>query len=117
MGLLFLPDSPQGIDAKTLEVPHFGRDLDTNEDMRGTIRSETIVELGDLTVAHGLAELEETAGTLRNPHSQECLPLSTDLGTLCDVTQTVEVDVCATVDSHEVAAGGVGLVLADRGDG
>ncbi len=62
---------------------------------------QTIVKFGDIAVAQHAAELQKGAGLLGNSDGKQCLAFLTHFGAFGDMTQAVEIHVCAAVDAGQ----------------
>ncbi len=82
------------------------RHLQSHEDIGLVGVGDPVVELGDRTaLADRLDEAPKAAPCLGNRHGEHRLAVFTDLGSLGDEAQTIEVHVRATGDGHEGLAG------------
>ena len=93
--------------------------LHADEDVRFAVSVIAIVELGDLALAHRLAEGLEATRLFGDGHGDDRFALLAQLGALSNVAQAVEVDVGAGIDTHQhFAVGALTLdVLLDPGHG
>ena len=65
--------------------------------MRGLLVVIAVIEFGDAAPSDRLTELAKTARLLRNLDCKQHLPFFADCGSLCNMAQTIKVDVGATI--------------------
>ncbi|MCY1175150.1 hypothetical protein D9M73_153740 [compost metagenome] len=90
----------QAVDQRTARVG-VRMGLHANEDVRLTIGMVAVVEFGDLTFANRLAERLEAARLLGDGNGNDGFAAFTQLGTLGNMAQAVEVDVGTGVDGYQ----------------
>jgi len=77
------------------------RNLDAHEDGRIGGIGVAVIELGDAPATNGFTELAEAPRCFGDLDGQQHLGLLADRGTLGNMPEPVEIDVCAAIDRHE----------------